>query len=75
MRCKHLFFERILKYHHFGSDFGSLLRENIESKSKNPTFRMVDSPGNSTVNPMVWRCREFFFSYIIVFFKFAWTVF
>ena len=58
VRCKHVFWERTLKYHHFGSDFRSLIRENIESKSKIRTFRIVDSPGNNTVNPMAWRCRE-----------------
>ena len=58
MRCKHLFCERILKYHHLGSDVRSFIREDIEPKSKILTFRIVDSPGNNLVNPMVWRCRE-----------------
>ena len=45
MRCKHLFCDRILKFHNFGSDILFLIREFIESKSKNRTFRIVGSEG------------------------------
>ena len=64
VRCKHLFWD-----HHFESDFRSLIRDSIESKSRNQTFCMVESPGKNIVNPNEWRCRELFFSNIFVF----WT--
>ena len=41
MRCKYLFRERTLKYHQIGSDFRSLVRANVESKSESRTFRIV----------------------------------
>ena len=31
--------------------------DHIESKSKKRTFHIVDSAGNTSVNPMVWRRR------------------
>ena len=60
VRWKHLYWERIVNYHHFGNDFRFLLRESIGSMTKNRSFRIVDSPGKSIVNPLVWRCRDFF---------------
>ena len=47
-----------MKYRIFGSGVRFLIRESLEPKLKNRTFRSVDSPGNNLVNPMLRRCRE-----------------
>ena len=53
-----IFYERILNYHNFGSDFLFFLRENIESKSKNRTFVQLEIHGIHGSHGLPWKSME-----------------